>query len=50
MSLLNAGVSIPEIAAREGVTEKRMLTPVQEILARRAPGQPAEFLAVQVSG
>ena len=49
VGLLNAGVSIPEIAVREGVTEKRMRALVQEILARRAPRPPAEFLALQVS-
>ena len=46
---LNAGFSIAEIASREGVTLKRMRALVQEILARRMPQPPAEFLAVQVS-
>jgi hypothetical protein len=46
---LNAGVSIPEIAAREGLTERRIRQRVQEILARRAPRSPAEFVALQVS-
>ena len=46
---LNGGVSIAEIAAREGVTEKRMRAQVQQILARRMPEPPAEFLALQIS-
>jgi hypothetical protein len=45
----NAGVSIPEIAAREGVTERRIRQRVQEILAKRAPRSPSEFVALQVS-
>ena len=49
VSFLNRGVSIAEIAAREGVTEKRMRTIVRECLARRMPERPAEFLALQVS-
>jgi hypothetical protein len=49
VSFLNRGVSIAEIAAREGVTEKRMRAIVCEILARRMPEPPAEFLALQVS-
>ena len=49
IGLLNRGVSIPEIADREGVTEKRMRALVAEILARRMPEPPAEFLALQVS-
>jgi DNA-binding NarL/FixJ family response regulator len=46
---LNAGISIAEIAAREGVTERRIRQRVQEILAKRAPRAPAEFVALQVS-
>jgi transposase-like protein len=46
---LNRGVSVPEIAAQLGVTEKRMRAFVREILARRMPAPPAEFLAMQVS-
>lgn len=46
---LNAGVSIAEIAAQDGVTDRRMREVVREILARRAPQPPAEFLAVQIS-
>jgi hypothetical protein len=48
IGLLNRGVSIPEIADREGVTEKRMRALVAEILARRMPQPPAEFVALQV--
>ena len=49
VSLLNRGVSVAEIAAREGVSLKRMRNRVQEILAKRMPQPPAEFLALQVS-
>jgi CelD/BcsL family acetyltransferase involved in cellulose biosynthesis len=47
--MLNGGISVAEIASRERLTLKRMRTLVQEILARRMPQPPAEFLAVQVS-
>jgi hypothetical protein len=46
---LNSGVSVAEIAAREGVTDRRVRMLVGEILARRQPQPPAEFLALQVS-
>jgi hypothetical protein len=49
VEFLNRGVSIAEIAAREGVTEKRTRAIVRECLARRMPAPPAEFLALQVS-
>jgi DNA-binding CsgD family transcriptional regulator len=49
VNLLSAGVSVAEIAAREGVSLKRMSNLVREILARRAPRPPAEYLALQVS-
>ena len=49
VSLLNRGVSVPEIAEREGLTLKRTRNLVREILARRLPQPPAEFLALQVS-
>src|SRR3984885_10501517 len=48
VNLLNAGVSVAEIAQSEGVTHRRMRMTVGEILARRAPQPPAEFLALQV--
>jgi DNA-binding CsgD family transcriptional regulator len=49
ISLLNRGVSVPEIAAREGLSLKRMRNIVREILVERMPQPPAEFLALQVS-
>ena len=49
VNLLNAGVSVAEIAQSQGVTYRRMRMVVAEILARRAPQPPAEFLAVQIS-
>ena len=45
---LNRGVSAAEIAAREGVTEKRMRAVVREILARRMPEAPADYVALQL--
>ena len=48
VDFLNRGVSIVEIAAREGVTEKRMRAAVKEILARRMPEAPADYAALQV--
>jgi hypothetical protein len=49
VGLLNRGASVPEIAAREGLTLKRMRNVVREILSKRMPQPPAEFLALQVS-
>jgi DNA-binding CsgD family transcriptional regulator len=49
VDLLNCGRPVAEIAERENVTEKRMRALIREILARRAPQPPAEFLAQQVS-
>jgi hypothetical protein len=49
ISLLNRGVSIPEIAARQDLSLKRMRNIVREILAERMPQPPGEFLALQVS-
>ena len=49
IGMLNRGVSIAEIAAREGVTLRRMQIVVKDILARRAPPAPSEYLALQVS-
>ena len=46
---LNRGVSVVEIAARVGVGEKRMRAIIREILARRMPGPPMEFVAIQMS-
>jgi hypothetical protein len=46
---LNRGLSVAEISARTGVTEKRMRAAIREIVARRQPEAPAEFVAIQVS-
>ncbi len=46
---LNRGVSVSEIAAHVGVGEKRMRAIIREILARRMPAPPQEFVAIQVS-
>jgi len=46
---LNRGVSVSEIAARVGLGEKRMRAVIREILARRMPHPPEEFVAIQVS-
>jgi DNA-binding CsgD family transcriptional regulator len=48
VSLLNRGVSIAEIADRDGVGERAMRKSIRTLLARRA-APPAEFLALQVS-
>jgi hypothetical protein len=50
VGFLNRGVSIAELAAREGVTERGMCKYVRGLLARRAPQPLAAFLALQVSG
>jgi DNA-binding CsgD family transcriptional regulator len=49
VSLLNRGVSVAEIADRDGVGERAMRKTIRTLLARRAPAAPAEFLALQVS-
>ncbi len=46
---LNCGLSVARIAAEIGVGEKRMRALVREILARRMPHPPAEFVAIQMS-
>ncbi len=46
---LNRGVSVSEVAAHVGVGEKRMRAIIREILARRMPAPPQEFVAIQVS-
>ena len=48
VAMLNSGVSVAEIAARRGVTLNRMRACVREILARRAPQPPEEFIALQL--
>jgi hypothetical protein len=47
-SLLNRGVAVAEIAAREGLSLQRMRNLVREVLAKCVPQPPAEFLALQV--
>ena len=47
VGLLNRGVSVAEIAARERVTLNRMRKAVRAILEKRAPPAPAEYLALQ---
>jgi hypothetical protein len=49
IGFLNRGVSVAELASREGVTERGMRKYVRSLPARRAPQPPAEFLALQVS-
>jgi DNA-binding CsgD family transcriptional regulator len=44
---LNRGLSMAEIAARIGVTEKRMRALVREIVARRSPA-PEDYVAIQI--
>ena len=46
---LNRGVPVAVIAEWEDVGEKRMRTLVRDILARRMPEPPVQFLAMQVS-
>ena len=48
VDLLNRGVSVAEIAAREGLSTSRMRRLVQAVLAERMPQPPAEFVALQV--
>jgi hypothetical protein len=49
MAHLVKGVSVAELAGREGLSERRMRAIVQDILSRRMPEPPAEFLALQVA-
>ena len=46
---LNRGVAVVEIAAQIGVSEKRMHAIVRDILDRRMPHPPKEFVAIQAS-
>ena len=46
---LNRGVSVAEIAGEIGVGEKRTRAVIREILARRMPHPPEQFVAIQVS-
>jgi hypothetical protein len=45
---LNRGVSVAEIAAHLGIGDKRTRAVIREILARRMPAPPEEYVAVQV--
>ena len=49
VELLNRGVSVAEIAEREGVTLLHMRNVVRTLLAKRQPQAPAEYLALQVN-
>ena len=49
VDLLDRGVSMAELAVREGVTLRGMQMLVKTTLARRGPAAPAEYLALQVS-
>ena len=46
---LNRGVSVAEIAGEISVGEKRTRAVIREILARRMPHPPEQFVAIQVS-
>jgi DNA-binding CsgD family transcriptional regulator len=46
---LNRRISVAEIAEREDVSEKRMRGLVRDMLARRMPAPPAQFVAMQVN-
>jgi DNA-binding CsgD family transcriptional regulator len=48
VSLLNRGVAIAEIAAREGLSLKRMRNLVREILAQRMPQPPADLTLEEI--
>jgi hypothetical protein len=49
VAFLKCGVSMAEIARREGVSERGMRKYVRRLIARRAPEQTADFLVVQTS-
>ncbi len=49
VGLLNRGVSMAEIAARESVSVNRMRKVVRGALERRMPQPPAEYVALQVN-
>ncbi len=46
---LKGGLSMAEIAMREGISERGMRKYVRNLLARRAPEATGEFIAVQMS-
>jgi DNA-binding CsgD family transcriptional regulator len=49
IELLNRGVSVAEIAEREDVGEKHMRALVRDVLNRRMPQPPIQFIATQVN-
>jgi hypothetical protein len=49
VDLLNVGRPVSEIAAQVGVTERRMRAIIREILAKRMPKAPEEYVATQMS-
>ena len=49
VNLINHGVSFAAIAEREGLSYSRARALVREILARRQPRPPAEFIAAEVA-
>ena len=48
VGLLHRGVSVAEMAEREGLSVSRMRGLLREVLARRAPQPPAAYCAAQV--
>ena len=49
VELLNRGVSVAEIAEQEDVGEKHMRALVRDVLERRMPRPPVQFIATQVN-
>jgi DNA-binding CsgD family transcriptional regulator len=49
VDLVNDGLSMAEIAAREGVSERGMLKSIRALIARRGPEATDAFIAVQVN-
>ncbi len=49
MEGLNGGLSMAEIARREGITERGLRKYVRNLIARRAPEATGEFIAVQMN-
>jgi DNA-binding CsgD family transcriptional regulator len=49
VNLLNAGITVDEIAEREGLSIQRTRNLVRKTLTRHQPEPPAEFVALQLS-
>src|SRR5271165_516480 len=49
VEFLKAGLSMAEIARREGITERGMRKYVRTLIARRAPEATGEFIATQMT-